>query len=243
MNLRFYMEQKLKRSESEPVYRHLCAVCLQPEFGCYCGDIEKLNPGLTFVILIHPIEFRRRIATGRMAHLCLEGSHLIVGQDYSRNDQVNALLEDPEHHPVVLYPGTGSTDMTELTIEAKRCLFPRDKKLLLFVIDGTWATARKMMWQSRNLHGLPRVCFQPSAPSRFRVRKQPSPECYSTIEAVHQALELIGPVCGFDVQTREHDKLIRVFDRMVERQIRCTLESHARRGGPNYRRQNLNGLG
>jgi hypothetical protein len=51
------------------------------------------------------------------------------------------------------------------------------------------------------------------------VRKQPAQECYSTIEAIHHTIELLGPSCGFSVAQREHDRLLFIFDKMVSRQL------------------------
>lgn len=189
---------------------------------------------MEFVILIHPIEVRRRIATGRMSHLCLENSHLIMGQDYTHNDRVNALIADPRYQPMILYPGLGSVNLTGIGVEESAELFAVDRKLLVFVIDGTWATARKMVRQSLNLLALPRICFSPQKPSNFRVRKQPSPHCYSTIEAIHHVIELIGPRLGFDTVDREHDRLLSVFDRMVERQLEFIEKSRGQVRSPSY---------
>jgi DTW domain-containing protein YfiP len=93
-------------------------------------------------------------------------------------------------------------------------------------MDGTWATARKMVRQSRNLHALPRVCFSLDRPSGFRVRKQPAAGCYSTIEAIHQLIELVGSLCGFAVASRRHDNLLDVFDKMVAQQLQFVPEHH-----------------
>lgn len=83
MNLNDYHRRKSKNLASEPKYRNLCTICLQPDFGCYCQILQPIDCVINFVILIHPIEAKRRIATGRMAHLCLKDSHLIKGINYS----------------------------------------------------------------------------------------------------------------------------------------------------------------
>ena len=158
-----------------PQYRVLCTSCTQPTFSCFCSQIKVFDPRMSFVILIHPIEVKRRIATGRMSHLCLKDSHLIKGQDYTHNNLVNDLITDPDYHSVILYPGINSKNLTPLAVEQRAELFPKTKKLRLFVIDGTWATARKMIRQSQNLNNLQRICFSPTTPSNFRVRKQPNP--------------------------------------------------------------------
>lgn len=234
MNLHDFQILREQLKNQEASFRELCFTCLQPGFSCYCQHIQKFDPQIKFVILIHPIEMRRRIATGRMSHLTLKESHLIMGQDYSDNVEVNALLKNSDYHSAVLYPGVRSTNLTGLAVPERQSLFPSDKKLLLFVIDGTWATAKKTMYQSANLQTLQRICFSPAKPSTFRVRKQPAPGCYSTIEAIHQTLDLLGDRPGFQVANRDHDKLLHVFDAMVERQLEFKEKSEM--GPQTYRR-------
>ncbi len=218
-DLQTYLENKQLRLKAAPVYRTMCKTCLCPEFSCYCEAVQTFDPNIQFIILIHPIEYNRRIATGRMSHLVLQGSKLIKGQDYSNNLEVNQILSDPSNFPVILYPGVRSKNLSHMSAEAKKMLFPSNKKVTFFVIDGTWATARKMIRQSQNLQNITRLCFSPSAPSNFRVRKQPAPHCVSTIEAIHETIELLGDACGFSTASRQHDQLLYAFDYMVERQL------------------------
>ena len=236
MNIETYQSRRRALEESAPKFRELCLRCMQPEFGCYCSHVKTFDSKIRFVILIHPIEMRRRIATGRMSHLTLANSHLILGQDYSYNQEVNEILNDPKVHSVMLYPGVQSADLSKMDAAERAEHFPKDKELAVFVIDGTWATARKMV-RSTNLAKLPRVCFSPSTPSRFRVRKQPMEGCYSTIEAIHQTIELVGDGQGFATKSRQHDQLLEVFDVMVERQLACIQEMRANRH-QTYRREN-----
>lgn len=236
MNLQQYQEKKLTLLNSQPRTRSLCSRCIQPEFSCYCPHIKTFDPQIKFVILIHPIEAKRRIATGRMSHLTLQNSHLIMGQNYSQSAEVNAILNDPEYFSVMLYPGRFSQNLTEMTMDKRSEIFPLDQKLAVFVIDGTWATARKMVRQSENLNSLPRICFTPPGPSNFRVRKQPHASCYSTIEAIHHTIELIGPTQGYSIQSREHDQLTNVFHAMVERQLEFIRQSQLSQQPSRYRR-------
>ncbi|HEX4923207.1 MAG TPA: tRNA-uridine aminocarboxypropyltransferase [Bdellovibrionales bacterium] len=199
--------------------RTICTICLQPDFTCYCAHIRAFDPKIKFVILIHPIEARRRIATGRMSHFCLKGSELIEGHEYSANPRVNELLADPALQPFVLYPGRNSTNLTPLQPHERAALFDSSKQTVIFVIDGTWNTARKTMHLSENLKTVPRIGFTPPGPSAFRVRKQPSEECYSTIEAIHHTIELLGEAHGFETGAREHDNLLYAFNQMVKRRV------------------------
>ena len=237
MNIETYLQKKQERLEQEQKFRSFCLKCWQPEFGCYCHYIQSFDPKIKFVILIHPIEVKRRIATGRMSHLCLENSDLIQGQNYSGNARVKALLEDPELYSVVLSPGIYSKNLSEIAPLERKNIFPKEKKLVIFVLDGTWATAGKMLRQSPNLSQLPRICFSPAAPSNFRVRKQPSPECVSTIEAIHQTIELLGEFQGFDPRLRQHDQLLYVFDKMVQNQLNFIRLTELDPSRSNYRRE------
>jgi DTW domain-containing protein YfiP len=217
MNLESYRhQQELQKLQAQKT-RHLCVKCLQPEFGCYCLHIKPFDPKIKFVILIHPIEMKRRIATGRMSHLSLKNSELIVGQDYTDNKRVDELIQDPRSQPLVLYPGLQSTNLSETSSTERSDLVK--KRLLIFVIDGTWATARKTMHLSQNLKKVPRIGFTPPSQSQFRVRKQPGVDCYSTIEAIHHTIELLGPAAGFNIADGEHNSLLNVFNKMVERQL------------------------
>ena len=230
-NILAYQSRRLRLQEIEMSRgRSLCPSCLQPAFGCYCRGLRPVDPRIRFIVLIHPLEARRRIATGRMSHLCLSNSLLIRGEDYTGNRAIDAVVSDPGVHSVVLYPGPTSLDLSRIPADARTALFPADKKLAVFVIDGTWWTARKIV-RSANIAGLPRVCFTPRTPSRFRVRKQPSAGCWSTIEAIHEAIELLGPGQGFDVASRAHDVLLDTFDAMVERQLACIQSMRASRHG------------
>ncbi len=237
MNIQSYKLKRQNFLETQPRYRTLCLKCLQPQFGCYCEFVESFDSQIKFVILIHPIEAKRRIATGRMSHLCLRNSELIMGQDYSANKHVDQILSDEKNQCYILYPGRQSLNLSDSTQNNKPfALFKKDKIPTIFVIDGTWATARKTMRLSENLKNVPRICFTPPGPSRFRVRKQPSEHFYSTIEAIHYSIELLGTQVGFDLDSRNHDKLLVVFDKMVERQLACIQMSFDDPSTSNYRR-------
>lgn len=243
MNALDYQRKKAEILAQAPKYRKLCDRCLQPDFSCYCKDVQPLFCPINFVVLIHPIEAKRRIATGRMSHLCLSGSHLIKGQDFTNHPQVDALISDPDYHSVILYPGKHSTNVSLIARESRQDLFPKNKKLRVFVIDGTWATARRMVRQSVNIDSLPRIGFTPTQPSNFRVRKQPDTHCYSTIEAIHHTIELLGPSQGFNLDGRPHDHLLQIFNGMVERQLSFLTEVKLNLREANYRYEGQKKIG
>lgn len=237
INLKNYQQNRELFIQQQPQYRELCHSCLQPDFSCYCTHIKKFDPKIKFVILIHPIEVRRRIATGRMSHLCLENSELIMGRDYSNNNQVNEILNNSQNQCAVLYPGVNSVNLTQQTSEQRSHLFDADKTPVIFVIDGTWNTARKTMHVSQNLKALPRLSFTIPHQSQFRVRKQPRENCFSTIEAIHHLIDLLGDRPGFSAAEKQQDGLIYVFNQMVERQLAFIEKALENSKGYNYRRR------
>lgn len=237
MDIETYLNRRQQQQKEAKVFRELCMTCRQPSTVCYCEHIKKFDPKIKFVILIHHVEERRRIATGRMSHLCLENSELIVGQDYSENVRVNEIVDDPSFSPVILYPGPTSRNISGPEARSDgEPIFKAGKVPVVFVIDGTWATARKMVRQSQNLFHLPRISFMPVTPSRFRVRKQPRAECYSTIEAIHYTIELLADRVGFSLVDDIHDNLLKVFSALVETQVRFLQESFDNPRSSSYRR-------
>lgn len=148
-----------------------------------------------------------------------------MGHDYSHDATVNTILGDARRHCVLLYPGATSFNLsTAIPTELKLC--PDDRRLTVFVVDGTWATAKKTVNLSDNLKTLKRICFSPAQPSAFRVRQQPRPECHSTIEAIYHTIDLIGPAHGFDLASRAHEQLLFTFEKMVARQIELAHMKH-----------------
>lgn len=199
--------------------RQFCTTCWQPEFNCFCSLVEKFDPKIEFVILIHPLESRRRVATGRMSYLSLSNSYISRGSNFAQCPIVNRLLKDSTRENVLLARGPDAVDLTTMDQRERSERFTINKKLRIFVVDGTWTNANKMLRHSPNLTRLPKFCFTPPTPSNIRVRKQPSSSCFSTLEAIHHIIELLGPSVGFDVDSRQHDQLFKPFTWMVEKKI------------------------
>jgi DTW domain-containing protein YfiP len=161
------------------------------------------------VFLQHPREKRVAVGTARMAHLSLPNSELHLGVRFADHPRVQELAAQSQ--VALLFPGEGAHPACELS-----------PLRALVVVDGTWSQARKVLARDPLLRALPRVGLTPAAPGNYRIRKEPSPECVSTIEAVAQVLgELEGTPDAFA-------PLLRPFTYMVDRQ----LEFIARREGP-----------
>lgn len=173
--------------------------------------------------MTQPREAKHRLGTGRMAHLCLRNSVLLEGVDFSKNETVNRELQSPIAFSVLLYPGKNSLNLSRQTPAERASLVPADRKLVVFVLDGTWKSVRKMIRLSDNLTNLPAICFEPPSPSTYRIRRQPKSHCYSTLEAIHHVLDLFSP-SGNEASRfhRPHENLLTVFNSVIDRQLAYT---------------------
>lgn len=182
-----------------------------------------------FVFLMHPKEYKKEKAgTGRLTHLCLPASEIHMGAEFETHTPVQALLRDPALFPVLLYPGPDARNLSRGELRAEEL---GNRRLVVLVLDATWACARKMLRLSPSLQALPRIMFTPQAPSRFVIKQQPQEGCLSTLEATHETL-LALERCGLD-RYPDPGQLLALFDRMQRFQIECALDPS--RGG--YRRK------
>ena len=173
-----------------------------------------------FVFLMHPKEWKHEKAgTGRLTHLCLADSEIHMGIGFDQDESVQALINDPGNFPVLVYPGptarnlsTGALAPTELN----------RRRLVVFLLDGTWSGARKMLRLSPTLQHLPRVMFTPTAPSRFIIKQQPQEGCLSTLEATHELLLALAH-SGLDAYPLPA-QLLDLFARMQAFQLKCAAD-------------------
>jgi len=198
--------------------RELCTRCLRPHSTCYCSQIRSFHSKIKIVILQHPIERKKGIGTARMAHLCIQSSILIQGKSFENDQQVESLIHDPKNFPVILFPGPHA-----IPLESS-AQFPNDRNLIIFVIDGTWTQAKRMLRLSPNLARLPYVSFNSQRESQYIIRQQPMAHCLSSIESIHEILGILEP----DLNA---DNLIEIFQGMVKYQINANpaLSPSARR--------------
>ena len=195
--------------------REMCYRCFWPKSLCWCGSIHPMATRTKVVILIHPKEWKeQRTGTGRLTHLCLADSELIMGVDFDTDERVQALIRDPANFPTLLYPGPqaralpGGLQADELA----------GRRLVVFVLDGTWACARKMLRLSKSLQRLPRLMFPPAAPSKFVIKQQPVEGCLCTLEATHElllALESAG-LDRYSDPRQLPDLLMRMQDYLIK---------------------------
>lgn len=80
-------------------------------------------------------------------------------------------------------------------------------------LDGTWNHARTMYRDIPILKTLPHYRLTPESPSRYLIRKEPTRDSLSTLEAVVAVLQQVEPeLAGLD-------RLVAAFDLMNQQQV------------------------
>jgi DTW domain-containing protein len=194
--------------------RAVCERCRRPLTVCYCAKLTELPTQTRVVILQHPRERDKAIGTARMASLCLPGSELLVGVRWDSHPGLLRALADPVRPAALLFPGPGAKDI--LTDGPSQ-------PITLVVVDGTWSQAKNLVRDNPILKSLPRYAFAAPEPSEYRIRKEPSVEFVSTIEAL---MHVLGVLEG---QPERFRALLEPFRAMVDAQLQCQADRPARR--------------
>lgn len=192
-----------------------CPTCLRPQATCLCRWVSPVHSATTVLILQHPLEVDHAKNTGRLLHLSLPNSRLLVGESWTEQVLADAGLSPQASW--LLYP-RAEPDETAWTAPASP-LPPHSNPApgpptSLVVLDATWRKSRKMLHLSPWLQALPRLALDDTPASRYAIRKAHRPGQLSTLEATCAALALLGGVGG-----DRFEPLLRGFDGFVAQQL------------------------
>jgi DTW domain-containing protein YfiP len=194
---------------------NLCLNCRRRLLTCVCQYLRPFETHSRFVILMHPMEFKKeKVGTGRFSNLILKNSEIIVDVCFDENRRFLEVLEDKNYQTVILYPGEQTIDLSKAESAEKL----GTKPLQFLVIDGTWPCAKKMMKLTTKLHHLTRVSFDTLRISEFQVKHQPLPGCLSTVESIHQVILDLNKLAKEETKGLE-ENLMEVFRKTVQQQI------------------------
>ncbi|MGL1934727.1 MAG: DTW domain-containing protein [Fibrobacterales bacterium] len=196
-----YIKGKYK-SDANP--RPFCYRCWKVEELCLCATIPELTSRVRIGILQHPNERYMPINTARFTHLALTNSVMFHGVCFNEHE---SFLSDFKKIPIekngLLFPSPHAVDLSEA---------PEDLQNL-YVVDGTWREAKKMIYNSSVLNDIPHYSINPKSESNYRIRKEPKKNFISTVEAVVMSLRTL------EKSSEAYEELLVVFDRMVENQL------------------------
>ena len=163
------------------------------------------------LILQHPLETRHAKNSGRLLHLSLPGSHMVVGE-YLEKDTWEKALDVPKYTVLLYPPTTIAGQAPPPSPDPIKMKSPAQVRLV--VIDATWRKSRKMLHLNPALQQLPRLTLDAVPSSRYLIRKAHQPGQLSTLEATCAALtQLGGDPAAFET-------LLNAFDGFVLQQAR-----------------------
>jgi len=210
-----------KRGAEGAGYREKCYRCYRPKTTCMCKHVSVTQTKTKFVILMHYKEFKKtKNGTGIFSHLALENSELFVGIDFSDYKRINEIVEDENNNCYILFPSQKSQPLNTIDISKE------GKNTVIFLIDSTWACAKKIMRVSKNITNLPHISFTHDRVSQFHIKEQPADICLSTMESIHCVLELLNSQDKEDVSREKMENFLNPFKEMVAYQMEYTKEIH-----------------
>lgn len=164
----------------------------------------KLEPNTRVVILQHPQEQDTLLGTAGLLEASLKNCVVRVGLSWA--SLIHAIGDDtltPDSSRwAVMYRGslarklrTAEEEQSFLLLDKKAMPLSPDRTAVegIIVLDGTWSQAKALWWRNAWMLKLMRVILHPANPSAYgRIRKQPSNQHVSTLEAVALALDGLG---------------------------------------------------
>lgn len=198
-------------AEEQREFRTRCYECFRPAPLCFCDAVPSIRNQTKILILQHVKERFHAFNTARIVQKSLQNATLIVDQ----TPKLASMKLPIDDNTGLLFPGKESRLLSEVP--------PSELPKQLVILDGTWHHAKTFMKQIPSLSTLPQFRLSPSAPSRYRLRREPTTFALSTLEATVSALKTIEP------NTDGFEALIGAFDRMVETQLRHPRDAVRRR--------------
>lgn len=184
--------------------RETCPTCQRPLNVCYCSALVHIPNRIRVLIIQHPLEQKHPFNTGRMAHLCLDNSELVVAESLS--DETLGVLLQPRS--ALLYPSLSWLPQVDLVEPGT----PQAEAIQqLVVVDATWRKSKKILHLHPALQQLPRVSFEGELHSNYQVRHSSLENSLSTIESIAMAMQGLEPEIDFQA-------ILRPFEKMIELQ-------------------------
>jgi DTW domain-containing protein YfiP len=221
-----YLKIKQQREKGTINYQseEYCYKCDRLLRNCLCPLLFPFKTDIHFVLLMHPMEAKKeKMGTGIISKLSLLNSQILVGVDFSDDDFVNSIIADKDNYCSILYPGKNAINISQDDVSPLLRKKEEGKRLIIFLLDGTWPCAKKMMRQSNNLRLLPRVSFSATHTSIFEIKEQPADFCLSTLESIHFFIKECNRL-GIEKTDNQEDQMICVFKAMIDFQIKCSLD-------------------
>lgn len=180
--------------------RSFCTECDFLKSRCLCDTLKIIPNNVHLIVLQHPSETKHPLNTVRIMKKSFKEMTVMIGEDFSADLRLNTLLSEPNNSCALLYPGEEAVvlDSSESHKDITH----------LILLDGTWRKAKKIFMLSKNLHTLPSIKLALETTSDYRIRKAPSDQSLSTLEAATSALNFLEPKLDTTPATESFHKMV-----------------------------------
>jgi len=186
----------------------ICPNCLKSNSEkknlCFCAEIKPDENTKFVLVLQHPQEPDKDLGTAKIATLSLSHSKLLIALSRPSLKKLLGVEDIQPSRWAVLYLGSGMKPTTKtpglyFVSKSGAALPETDQKKIandlegLIFLDGTWSQAKALWWRNPWLLKCRRAVLIPTQKSLYgRLRKEPRPECLSTIETIAETLNFLG---------------------------------------------------
>lgn len=166
--------------------RKYCEICQRPERACVCSFITPINNRTHVIVLQHPSEVKQTKGTVTLLSHSLEHCAVFVGEEFSDNAQLQALLKRFKNNVYLLYPSENSLDMSNEAVQVELSNIKTPKCIIL--LDGTWKKAYRLFMMNPFLHKLQHLTLPDGLEAEYKIRKTQKSGALSSLEACCYAL-------------------------------------------------------
>lgn len=170
-----------------------CPRCGKPLPLCICDSVTPMENRIFLLILQHPQEQDRALATARLTALHLKNAMVKIGLSWPSLQKILGRDVDPQSW-AILYLGSAKAsdfDPDQEIIMLDRAGKPEEyqRGLLktiegIIVLDGTWSQAKALWWRNAWMLKCRRIILNPASPSLYgNLRREPRADGLSTLES------------------------------------------------------------
>ena len=155
---------------------------------CLCTWRPRVAAESGMCLLMHDTEPLKPTNTGWLIADLIEDTSAFGWQRTVVDEQLLALLDQPQWQPYIVFPGE-FVEASRVVTEVRPA---SGKRPLFILLDATWTEARKMFRKSPYLDRFPVLSLAPEQISRYRLRRSKRDDHFCTAEVAAMCLELAG---------------------------------------------------
>jgi DTW domain-containing protein YfiP len=170
-----------------------CPHCGKPAALCVCDTVTPIDNKVFVLILQHPQEQDRALATARLTVRHFKQAQLAIGLSWPSLTKILGRPVDPQRWAVLYLGSTKAADLAPgrdvVVVDRKGAALADQDRVLrgiegIVLLDGTWSQAKALWWRNAWMLKCRRAVLAPRHPSRYgRVRREPRRDALSTIES------------------------------------------------------------